>query len=80
MNEMACLIGFARDQAGAAQLHESKTLDKAATLKIEADIRCGQFSHTPCSEQFASTFVAAGSLPLLRRFPTMETKEYSPSR
>jgi uncharacterized protein YkwD len=58
--EMACLVQFARDQAGASQLHESKTLDRAATLKIAADIRCGQFSHTPCSEQFESTFVAAG--------------------
>jgi uncharacterized protein YkwD len=60
ISDMACLIAFARGQAGASQLHESKTLDKAATLKIDADIRCGQFSHTPCSEQFASTFVAAG--------------------
>jgi uncharacterized protein YkwD len=60
MSEMACLIQFARDQAGASQLHESKTLDRAAALKIEADIRCGQFSHTPCSERFESTFVAAG--------------------
>ena len=42
------------------QLHESKTLDRAATLKIDADVRCGQFSHTPCSQQFASTFAAAG--------------------
>ena len=60
MSEMACLVAFARGQAGASQLHESKTLDRAATLKIDADIRCGQFSHTPCSEQFESTFVAAG--------------------
>ena len=60
MSEMACLVQFARDQAGASPLHESKTLDKAAALKIDADIRCGQFSHTPCSQQFESTFVAAG--------------------
>ena len=60
MSEMACLVEFVRNQAGVGQLHESKTLDRAATLKIDADVRCGQFSHTPCSERFESTFVAAG--------------------
>lgn len=60
LSEMACLVAFARDQANSPVLHESKTLDRAATLKIDADIRCGQFSHTPCSQQFASVFAAAG--------------------
>jgi uncharacterized protein YkwD len=60
ITEMACLVDFARAQDGASTLHESKTLDRAASLKIDADIRCGQFSHTPCSQQFASVFAAAG--------------------
>ena len=60
MSAMACLVEFVRNQAGIPQMHESKTLDRAATLKIDADVRCGQFSHTPCSERFESTFVAAG--------------------
>jgi len=60
LDEMACLVAYARTQANSPALHESKTLDRAATLKIDADLRCGQFSHTPCSEQFASVFAAAG--------------------
>jgi uncharacterized protein YkwD len=60
MAEMACLVAFARDQADSTALHETKTLDRAATLKIDADLRCGQFSHTPCSQQFESVFAAAG--------------------
>ena len=60
ISEMACLVDYARAQAGSPALHESKTLDRAAELKIEADIRCGQFSHTPCAQQFASVFTAAG--------------------
>src|SRR5579862_2348178 len=60
LTEMACLVAFARTQADSPALRESKTLDRAATLKIDADLRCGQFSHTPCSQQFASVFTAAG--------------------
>jgi uncharacterized protein YkwD len=60
VSEMACLVAFARNQADSPALHESKTLDRAANLKIDADVRCGQFSHTPCSQQFASVFTAAG--------------------
>ena len=62
MRAMSCLVEFVRARAGLPPLHISWRLDHAATLKIDADLRCGQFSHTPCGASFLSVFSAAGYL------------------
>jgi uncharacterized protein YkwD len=57
---MACLVGYARSHAGVPPLRESKALDLAGTLKLNAEIRCGAFTHTPCGQPLQSVFDAAG--------------------
>ena len=57
---MACLISYARAQAGLRALRETPVLDRAGAIKIAADIRCRSFSHTPCGRSLQSTFAAAG--------------------
>ena len=60
---MACLVNYARAHAGVSRLSESTTLDRAAALKLDEDIRCGAFSHTPCGQPFDRVFSAAGYSP-----------------
>jgi uncharacterized protein YkwD len=57
---MSCLVSYARSHAGVPALRESKALDLAGTLKLNAEIRCGAFTHTPCGQPFQSIFDAAG--------------------
>lgn len=57
---MSCLVNYARVHAGVPALHPSKALDLAGSLKLNADIQCGAFSHTPCGRPFQSVFSAAG--------------------
>jgi uncharacterized protein YkwD len=57
---MACLVNELRRSRGVRVLHRSSRLDRAAELKANAIVRCGDFSHTPCGRSFASTFRAAG--------------------
>jgi uncharacterized protein YkwD len=57
---MSCLVNYARVHAGVPALQESKTLDQAGTLKLNADIHCAAFTHTPCGRPFQSVFTAAG--------------------
>jgi len=58
--QMACLVNYARTRAGLPKLRESKTLDHAALLKLDLDIRCGAFTHTPCGQPFQQVFADAG--------------------
>lgn len=60
LRSMACLVRYARGRAGLRALHISPVLDHAASLKIDADIRCGQFSHTPCGLGFLTVFSRSG--------------------
>lgn len=60
LKAMSCLVGYVRARAGLPALRISPRLDHAATLKIRADLRCGQFSHTPCGASFLSVFSASG--------------------
>jgi hypothetical protein len=60
INVMACLVQYAREHVGLPPLRESGTLDRAGQLKVDADIRCQQFTHTPCSQRFEAAFAAAG--------------------
>jgi uncharacterized protein YkwD len=60
LGAMSCLVSYARTHAGVPALRESKTLDLAGTLKLNAEIRCGAFTHTPCGQPFQDVFGAAG--------------------
>jgi len=60
LGAMSCLVNYARTHAGVPVLHESKTLDLAGTLKLNAEIRCDAFTHTPCGQPFQAVFSAAG--------------------
>jgi uncharacterized protein YkwD len=60
LTAMSCLVNYARSHAGVPLLHETKTLDLAGTLKLNADLRCGTFTHTPCGQPFQTVFTAAG--------------------
>lgn len=53
---MLCLTNYARAQSGLQPLAANATLDAAGDAKLAADVRCGQFSHTPCGDPFASVF------------------------
>jgi uncharacterized protein YkwD len=57
---MACLIAYARARVGVQPLRLSQTLDRVAAMKIEADLACREFSHTPCGRDFMTSFAAAG--------------------
>ncbi len=57
---MSCLVNYARSHAGVPALREVKTLDLAGTLKLNAEIHCGAFTHTPCGQPFQNVFSAAG--------------------
>jgi uncharacterized protein YkwD len=59
---MACLVDYARARAGLPSLRLRAALAGAALLKVDADLRCGQFSHTPCGMPFLSVFSRAGYL------------------
>jgi uncharacterized protein YkwD len=60
MDAMACLVGYLRSRAGLPVLRLSGTLGRAASLKVDADLRCGEFSHTPCGSAFLSVFSEVG--------------------
>jgi uncharacterized protein YkwD len=60
VGQMACLVQYARAQAGRASLRETVTLDGAAASKIETILHCRQFTHTPCAQPFERVFGAAG--------------------
>ncbi len=53
---MLCLTNYARAEQGLAPLQANATLDAAGQAKLEADISCAQFTHTPCGQSFAVVF------------------------
>jgi uncharacterized protein YkwD len=57
---MACLIAFARAHEGVPPLRVSAKLDRVAALKVDADLACDEFSHTPCGTDFMTWFEAVG--------------------
>lgn len=59
---MACLVNWARHRSGLRSLRRSRVLDRAATLKLADDSRCGQFSHTACGKPFLTVFRLSGYL------------------
>jgi uncharacterized protein YkwD len=58
--QMACLVAYVRAHAGLRQVGESPVLDRAAMLKVAADLRCRALTHTPCGQPFETAFEAAG--------------------
>lgn len=53
---MLCLTNYARAQAGLAPLTANAVLDQAGAAKLQADLSCAEFSHTPCGNPFESVF------------------------
>jgi uncharacterized protein YkwD len=49
---MACLLAYARDEAGLSRLSESGKLDVSSDNKAGDIIRCNQFSHEACGRDF----------------------------
>jgi uncharacterized protein YkwD len=57
---MECLVAFARAQEGVQPLRPSEKLARVAALKVDADLACDEFSHTPCGAGFMASFEAVG--------------------
>lgn len=50
---MACMVGYARSQAGLGGLTEQPELDRSALEKSLDVLRCDSFSHFACGREFA---------------------------
>ena len=59
---MACLVNWARVKRGLKPLHVNSKLNAAAGMKIADNLRCNDFSHTPCGTGFLSVFERSGYL------------------
>jgi len=57
---IACLVNAVRRQAGRAPLATPSKLRRAATIKGQRVVSCGQFSHTPCGVSVTAAIRAAG--------------------
>ncbi len=55
---MLCLTNYARTHSGLKRLVGSAMLNQAGEAKLDADIACGEFTHTPCSKPFQVVFAA----------------------
>ena len=53
---MRCLTNFARVHSGLPPLAANATLNGAGAAKLEADLACRQFTHTPCNKPFTVVF------------------------
>ena len=60
LRAMVCLIQFVRAREGVEPLRRSAKLDRVAGLKVDADLECEEFSHTPCGKAFMTWFEAVG--------------------
>jgi uncharacterized protein YkwD len=57
---VACLLNWARAQAGHPRLVQRPALRRAATLKGRRVASCGQLSHTPCGSSVTASIQASG--------------------
>ena len=55
---MLCLTNYARTHSGLKRLVGNAMLNQAGEAKLNADIACGEFTHTPCSKPFDVVFAA----------------------
>jgi uncharacterized protein YkwD len=53
---MQCLTNYARAQQGLAPLQLNALLNTAGQAKLESNISCADFSHTPCGQPFDTVF------------------------
>jgi uncharacterized protein YkwD len=60
MRAVACLVNWARRHEGRARLLRRSALRRAAELKGQRVVSCGQFSHTPCGAPVTSGVDASG--------------------
>jgi uncharacterized protein YkwD len=51
-----CLTNYARDRSGLRRLTSSALLDRTGVDRLQANVRCGEFSHTPCGSPFGDAF------------------------
>jgi uncharacterized protein YkwD len=65
-----CLLNGARERRGLRRLRWNGRLDRAATLKLQDNVRCDEFSHTACAKPFLSVFKRA-------RYVTASTRGYA---
>jgi uncharacterized protein YkwD len=73
---MRCLVNYARREAGLSALSSSALLRDAAMLRAHDDVRCNQFSHTPCGMAFTATFRRSGYLQHTFEFVVGENLAY----
>lgn len=74
---MSCLVNYARRAAGLSVLTASTLLREAASMRAHGDLRCDQFSHTPCGTPFTATFRRSGYLRNTSQFVIGENLAYS---
>lgn len=55
---MLCLTNYARTRSGLKPLIGNAMLNQAGEAKLNADVACGEFTHTPCSKPFDVVFAA----------------------
>ena len=53
---MLCLVNYARARSGLPPLRLVNTLNLAGQSKLQADLSCGEFTHSPCGHPFESVF------------------------
>jgi len=65
---MLCLTNYARVHSGLKRLVGNALLNQAGEAKLDADLSCGEFTHTPCGKPFDVVFAGyvagAGSYAL----------------
>lgn len=55
---MLCLTNYARIHSGLKRLAGNALLNQAGEAKLDADMSCGEFTHTPCGKPFQDVFAA----------------------
>jgi hypothetical protein len=68
LRTMGCLLDYARRRQGLSTLRLDPRLNRAARLKLDDNLRCGEFSHTACGSPFSSVFRRAGYLSGARSY------------
>jgi uncharacterized protein YkwD len=57
---VACLVNFARKRQGLRELVSRALLNGASVSKAKAIVRCGNFAHNPCGEDWTSWVRSTG--------------------
>ena len=57
---IACLVNWARREAGRRSLSTSRSLERAAVLKGRGVVSCGELSHSPCGSDPLAALQVSG--------------------